>query len=1644
MAGVTFRDLLTAAPTADDYPELAPPKPGTLGHGLGVPRPAVADEAIPLQARVGSLLKTHAQAGSDWQALSGDARRIGVEPDKLRRQYELEVASEQVRGRDVGTYGTRFVKDVAGNLPWSPFNFFEAGWYKEAKERFEKGEATDRDIGIIANYEEQDRQRRAEGTGKGLLRQAGALPGMVIESVGAGKAIGAIGKAAGLSRAAQTAGTTESLLTRQGLLAAARGTPAEVAKTPFMPSMYLAQAQQRAIENGGEWHDLKNIGPTGAYAMLQVGVLGHMGRVGNAPGKSLLQRGAEKTGFAMGEQQAGDAAVSLASEFLPKDYALKETRYGSLAKLARGDEGGTKEFLGQLLTFAAFAGWSAKGGLKAPPPGEVLDAGVKAIDDAARQGQPKDAALAAGVEAARATVADVLPAEAKPDADPLAELTPDHLKMLAPALGVKTRAAVKDALGKLNPDARRQLVDAVLGRDPEVEAGQNVQPRTFEEPAPEQSVPPAQPDPAPEPVLESPEARPVAEPTPEAVPAAESAPARAPESQAGGLLLGDRAARDAAVAEAVRAGKAAVYVDMDIDNMAGLVGEVGEADAGRYVGEMLGVVREELAKVGAEVRLFRHAGDPKGDEHSALVVGADRPAVDRALLAARERIADLGAREGLSSLPHAKGGDRPAGVGITAFAEPIPPGADPRGVFTEAEAGTESRKGVPLEQLRRRLAASPAAPAKKGASLLRRSPAPPPDAAARLARLSERERQVAEARVLGGESFEEAGAGLGVTKQRAEQIEKEALRKVGAPEGRTLADAQKEEAAERLLDMAERTGFSDAGRRVAAVELGELRFTDEQARGLRVKIGKRRREIERAQGRIDSEVDAWIRRAESAKPEERAALDAEIAAEVARLEKEAAGRPDPAAGEPGPVRGVAAEEVAPAKKKAGASLRRKKVEPEPEPAPEPTPAADPVERQRLQQTRDYFERQRAEAQAELERAFPQAAKTGERPAFARGYDDRLRVVREYEEKVADIDAQLRALPAAEQPPAPEGFGKPLSDAERAGLAGGGQPDASDLARPLRESALANARIDEERRRLGLPAIMGPARLANAAVWDAAMARLDADPGLGARLVGELTKKPRATTVEENALLLHREIALKNEHERAMLRFVDAMRAKASPAELDLLDAREQELLAQVNEVHQVARTTGTEWGRAGQFRRQLAREDFTLAGMLRRATAAKGEPLTPAERVEVTAQFQKIDAAEKALEAAGGEDKATPDQRIAARKAKEAFAEKMAGHREARRPLVFRAARRVGDAANLARALVTSFDLSAVLRQGGFLTFAHPLRAARAVPGMLRSFASEAAFDRLQDSLGARPNAGLYDRAGLYLADRGNVVNQQEEAFMGRLTRKIPGVAGSQRAYAAFLNRLRADTFDAMTASLARNGNPTPDEAKAVANFVNAATGRGKLGKLEPAAGALANVFFSPRYFASRLQLLGGQPFYGGSAATRKMIAREYARTLAGVGVFYGLMALANDDESVETDPRSSDFGKVRLGKTRVDPLMGLSQPVVFGSRMVSGQSKSNQTGGVYDLRGNKPGRGHDAGDVILNFVRSKLAPVPGSAVNVVVGKDVTGEETTAAGVAGDLVVPMSLRDVREVMEEEGVPRGPALGLLSALGMGVQTYEKRR
>lgn len=388
----------------------------------------------------------------------------------------------------------------------------------------------------------------------------------------------------------------------------------------------------------------------------------------------------------------------------------------------------------------------------------------------------------------------------------------------------------------------------------------------------------------------------------------------------------------------------------------------------------------------------------------------------------------------------------------------------------------------------------------------------------------------------------------------------------------------------------------------------------------------------------------------------------------------------------------------------------------------------------------------------------------------------------------------------------------------------------------------------------------------------------------------------------------------------------------------------------------------------------------------------------------------------------------------------------------------YKAWRNTVEAANIPRTVMASADLSAPLRQSAVATVAHPAIAGKAGVEMLRAAVSQKRFDRWLYELKESPVYQLMKDSGLYIADPNDLhLEAREEAFMSHMAEKIPIagriIKGSERAYTSYLNRMRVDVFMNAADAFAHEGKTfenSPELYKALAKFVNATTGRGELpGILKTAAPALSVGFFSPRLIASRLQLLNPVYYVKMPPAIRRMALMDMAKFIATGTAVLALAKYAGHAD-VETDPRSADFGKIKVGNTRWDIWGGFQQYVRFVAEMIKGETKSSMTGKITPLT--QTTKLDDFGnvktveprktrfDVAVAFARGKLAPVPGTVVDWMAGKDVVGKKFDPVDKAWDLFTPMVASDISDAWKDQGFKALFTVGLPSALGVGVSTY----
>lgn len=396
---------------------------------------------------------------------------------------------------------------------------------------------------------------------------------------------------------------------------------------------------------------------------------------------------------------------------------------------------------------------------------------------------------------------------------------------------------------------------------------------------------------------------------------------------------------------------------------------------------------------------------------------------------------------------------------------------------------------------------------------------------------------------------------------------------------------------------------------------------------------------------------------------------------------------------------------------------------------------------------------------------------------------------------------------------------------------------------------------------------------------------------------------------------------------------------------------------------------------------------------------------------------------------------------------------------------------KVGKTQDFMRAIMTSFDLSAPGRQGKKFWYTKEFR--QSFPAMFRAWGDEKAYKAVIDSILEHPNfvrprdesgrvigRSLAERAGIDITD---FLTRREEIFGSRLAEKFPGVKASQRAYVAFLNKLRADRFNTLLTRAEKAGHEIDDKfLKGLGDFINNATGRGsldlKIGGRQVLSdqkdqGWLNQIFFAPKLHAGKLRLWG-QGVRGvldpiakrvlspeHYTAMDPMIRKEVLKTLANdAALSAAVMGLVSEmGAEVETDPASSDFMKAKIGNTRIDPHAGDQQYLVAFTRLFSNRYVSPTSGREHEPWSFEYGQANP-GKILADFTANKLAPLPSALVNIMFGRNIEAEGLTDSVTSEmvDKIIPIMMQDMKEIYEED--PDLLPLLIPSMFGVGVQNY----
>lgn len=342
--------------------------------------------------------------------------------------------------------------------------------------------------------------------------------------------------------------------------------------------------------------------------------------------------------------------------------------------------------------------------------------------------------------------------------------------------------------------------------------------------------------------------------------------------------------------------------------------------------------------------------------------------------------------------------------------------------------------------------------------------------------------------------------------------------------------------------------------------------------------------------------------------------------------------------------------------------------------------------------------------------------------------------------------------------------------------------------------------------------------------------------------------------------------------------------------------------------------------------------------------------------------------------------------------------------------------------------------------------------------------------DTILGEILTRPNAitGRYNQFGIE-------VGIKEEAFpeswISQILdkyglEKINAFRRSETAFNIALQSARANLFDWMWEQ--SNGDIKLLKEQNVGEAINTVTGRGNVAVLTPndprSQRIINNLLFAPKWLASRVRAFTDLQYIGelGKITPQGIRAKAAVGNVIMTAVSIALAALIwglDDDDKRKPgslfDPRSSDFGKVVIGRTRFDLTAGTATLITLTSRLGTLQSRT--------LKGTL--RPVEWQDVLGRFLEGKSSPGLQAANNIrqeimyltglsekaatdFMGKEYKKEDWLR--IVGQYLAPISVEAVAEtgaIIVNEGLGKESWVAVTGVvadiIGIGANTYDKK-
>jgi len=141
----------------------------------------------------------------------------------------------------------------------------------------------------------------------------------------------------------------------------------------------------------------------------------------------------------------------------------------------------------------------------------------------------------------------------------------------------------------------------------------------------------------------------------------------------------------------------------------------------------------------------------------------------------------------------------------------------------------------------------------------------------------------------------------------------------------------------------------------------------------------------------------------------------------------------------------------------------------------------------------------------------------------------------------------------------------------------------------------------------------------------------------------------------------------------------------------------------------------------------------------------------------------------------------------------------------------------------------------------------------------------------------------------------------------------------------------------------------------------------------------------------------------------------------------------------VGDNPFSPDFGKIKLGNTRLDVWGGFQQYIRTAMQLMGRKTVSGATGKTRKIGEGFPPLTYM--EIIGRAVESKEAPVMSFATTLLKGRSPFGEKLNIPKEIVNRFTPMVIQDLYDIYKDD--PSVFPAGFAGIFGVGVQTYKKK-